>query len=70
MVFELDFARYYTVTLLSENLYVLTVTLTITPFVRWVRDGDRADLLRMAFLGRRIDADASAYAAVLFRRCC
>lgn len=51
LIFELDFARYYTVTLLSENLYILTVTLTVVPFVRWVRRGERADLLRIAFWG-------------------
>lgn len=51
LVFELDFVRYYTVTLLSENLYFLTVTLTIAPFVRWVRDGARADLWRTGLWG-------------------
>ena len=33
----MDFIRYYTVTLLTENLYILTVTLMLVPFVRWVR---------------------------------
>jgi hypothetical protein len=51
LIFELDFTRYYTVTLLSENLYILTVTLTIVPFARWMRDGARTDLLRMGFWG-------------------
>jgi hypothetical protein len=50
-IFELDFARYYTVTLLSENLYILTATSCLVPFVRWVRGGRRADLIRMAIWG-------------------
>src|SRR5206468_1334231 len=50
-VFELDFTRYYTVTLLSENLYILTVTLTLVPFVRWVVSGDGGELRRAAFWG-------------------
>jgi len=50
-ILELDFARYYTVTLLSENLYILTVTLTLVPFARWIRDGDRGNLWRAAFWG-------------------
>jgi hypothetical protein len=51
VVFELDFARYYTVTLLTENLYILTVTLTLIPFVRWVDVGSTGDLVRTAFWG-------------------
>jgi hypothetical protein len=50
-VFEVDFTRYYTVTLLSENLYVLTVTLTLVAFARWIRDGRQRDLAWMAFWG-------------------
>lgn len=48
-IFEMDFARYYTVTLLTENLYILTVTLMLVPFVRWIRRGARADLVRTGF---------------------
>jgi dolichyl-phosphate-mannose-protein mannosyltransferase len=44
-IFELDFARYYTIALLSENLYILTVTLTLTRFVAWMRGGDARDLM-------------------------
>lgn len=51
IVFELDFTRYYTVTLLTENLYVLTVALTIPPLVRWIRSGERADLIRFGCWG-------------------
>src|SRR6266508_704473 len=36
-IFELDFARYYTITLLSENLYILTVTLTLVAFIASTR---------------------------------
>jgi hypothetical protein len=35
VIFELDFIRYYTITLLSENLYVLTVTMCVVAFGRW-----------------------------------
>lgn len=34
-LFEMDFIRYYTITLLSENLYVLTVTLCLVAFAKW-----------------------------------
>ena len=51
VVFELDFARYYTVTLLSENLYILTVTLTLVAFVRWMQDGSPAGLIQTGFWG-------------------
>jgi hypothetical protein len=51
VVFELDFVRYYTVTLLSENLYILTVTLALAPFVRWIRRGDRSQLWQAALWG-------------------
>jgi hypothetical protein len=50
-ILELDFTRYYTVTLLSENLYVLTVTLTLVPFARWIARGDRRDLWQASFWG-------------------
>jgi 4-amino-4-deoxy-L-arabinose transferase-like glycosyltransferase len=36
---QLDFVRYYTVTLLSENLFFLLVALTLYLFVRFVRSG-------------------------------
>jgi hypothetical protein len=36
---QLDFVRYYTVTLLSENLFFLMVTLTVYLLVRFVREG-------------------------------
>ena len=48
VIFELDFARYYTVNLLSENLYILTVTLALAPFVRWIKRGDRSYLWQAA----------------------
>lgn len=48
-LFELDFTRYYTVTLLSENAYILTVTLTLGALMRWVQSGRQADLLFAAF---------------------
>jgi hypothetical protein len=51
VIFELDFVRYYTVTLLSENVYILTVTLAIVPFVRWIRLAHRSDLVRMGVWG-------------------
>ena len=45
-VFELDFIRYYTITLLSENVYVLTVTLCLLAFARWARTGRVAALIQ------------------------
>jgi len=36
---QMDFVRYYTVTLLSENLFVVLVALTLYLFVRFVREG-------------------------------
>jgi dolichyl-phosphate-mannose-protein mannosyltransferase len=51
LLFELDFVRYYTVTLLSENIYVLTVPMAVLPFSRWMRTGARADLVRMGIWG-------------------
>jgi len=50
-LFELDFVRYYTVTLLSENIYILTVTMTLAHFARWVRGGRRRDVVLMAVWG-------------------
>ena len=44
-LFEVDFTRYYTVTLLSENLYILTVSLSIASLARWARDHRNQDLL-------------------------
>jgi hypothetical protein len=44
VLFELDFTRYYTVTLLSENVYILTVTMTLLALVRWVQTDARRDL--------------------------
>jgi hypothetical protein len=49
VIFELDFVRYYTVTLLSENLYILTVTLTLVAFVRWTQTGSVATLCVTGF---------------------
>jgi hypothetical protein len=51
VILELDFARYYTVTLLSENLYILTVTLTLLPFARWIARGERRDLWQASLWG-------------------
>jgi hypothetical protein len=39
VLFEIDFVRYYTVTLLSENVYVLTVTLCLRAFAKWAQVG-------------------------------
>jgi hypothetical protein len=39
---QLDFVRYYTVTLLSENLYFLTVSVTVYLLVRFVQTGERS----------------------------
>jgi len=38
-LFEIDFVRYYTTTLLSENLYVLTVACCLAAFARWAGSG-------------------------------
>ena len=46
VVFELDFIRYYTVTLLSENLYVLTVTLCAVAFGRWAKTQRLSQLIQ------------------------
>lgn len=51
VLFELDFARYYTVTLLSENLYILTVALTVTSLARWARSGSVTSLAAGGFWG-------------------
>ena len=39
VVFQVDFIRYYTITLLSENFYVLPVTLCLRAFGQWARSG-------------------------------
>jgi hypothetical protein len=39
LLFEIDFVRYYTTTLLSENLYVLTVACCLAAFARWADSG-------------------------------
>lgn len=39
VVFEIDFIRYYTITLLSENFYILTVTLCLRAFAGWAQSG-------------------------------
>lgn len=46
VIFELDFIRYYTITLLSENLYILTVTLCLRAFARWARSESRGALVQ------------------------
>ena len=43
-IFELDFIRRYTITLLSENLYVLTVSCCLLALARWVQQGRTAML--------------------------
>jgi hypothetical protein len=45
-VFQVDFIRYYTITLLSENLYVLTVTLCLVAFARWTTTASTAALIQ------------------------
>ena len=45
LLFEIDFIRYYTVTLLSENLYIFTVTACLIHFARWASSGSRTMLL-------------------------
>jgi len=45
VLFEIDFTRYYTTTLLSENLYILTVPLSIASLARWARDQHSRDLV-------------------------
>jgi hypothetical protein len=50
-VMHIDLARYYTVTLLSENLYVLTVTLMLAAFVRWIVRGGAIDLWLIGIWG-------------------
>jgi hypothetical protein len=51
ILFEIDFIRYYTVTLLSENLYVLTVTLCLAAFAAWGRTGRVAMLVQAGLWG-------------------
>jgi hypothetical protein len=46
VVFELDFIRYYTITLLSENFYILTVTLCLRAFATWADSGAPGSLIR------------------------
>jgi hypothetical protein len=43
-IFELDFIRRYSVTLLSENLYILTVSCCLLALARWVQHGRTAML--------------------------
>lgn len=50
-VFELDFVRYYTITLLSENLYVLTVTMCLVAFGVWARTQRTAALIQAGLWG-------------------
>jgi 4-amino-4-deoxy-L-arabinose transferase-like glycosyltransferase len=45
---EMAFMRYYTVTLLSENLYFFTVAMTLYAFVRFVESGRRGALVACA----------------------
>jgi hypothetical protein len=51
MLFELDFIRYYTITLLSENLYVLTVSCCLAAFARWAETGRTATLVHAGAWG-------------------
>ena len=46
VIFELDFIRYYTITLLSENIYVLTVTLCLRAFAQWAQDESPGKLIQ------------------------
>jgi hypothetical protein len=48
---QMDFVRYYTVTLLSENLFFLLVALTVFMFVRFVQSGGWWTLMMGAFSG-------------------
>ena len=45
VIFELDFIRYYTITLLSENLYVFTVSCCLLAFTRWAASGQTSWLV-------------------------
>ena len=45
VVFEIDFIRYYTITLLSENFYILTVTLCLRAFGKWAQSGATRSLI-------------------------
>lgn len=51
VIFEVDFIRYYTITLLSENLYVLTVTCCLFAFARWVDNRQPSTLLQAGIWG-------------------
>ena len=45
---QLDFVRHYTVTLLTENLYVFTTALTLYACIRFVESGSRRMLIAAA----------------------
>ena len=51
LVFQLDFTRYYTVTLLTENLYFLTVAVTVLYGVRFLETRRVVDLARCGVAG-------------------
>ena len=51
LLFEIDFVRYYTTTLISENLYVLTVTGCLAAFARWAQLGQPRLLVLAGMLG-------------------
>ena len=50
-IFELDFIRYYTITLLSENLYVFTVSCCLLAFARWAASGRTSSLVLAGIWG-------------------
>lgn len=51
VLFEIDFVRYYTTTLISENLYILTVTGCLAAFARWAQTGHARVLALAGLLG-------------------
>ena len=57
VVFEVDFIRYYTVTLLSENIYILFVTLCLRAFATWAESGATRTLIQAGMLGRPVGRD-------------
>ncbi|HEX6085408.1 MAG TPA: glycosyltransferase family 39 protein [Thermoanaerobaculia bacterium] len=50
-VFQMAFIRNYTYRLLTENLYILPLTLLLICFVRWAERGAWRDLVAAGFLG-------------------
>ena len=51
VIFELDFIRYYTITLLSENLYVFTVSCCLLAFARWAASAQTSWLVMAGVWG-------------------